>query len=89
MTANEKFVSIRGVVVLLLIFHLSSVNGCSPDPEPMTTEAPETSTMAVKDCPEHVCNDNKKCYTQAQQCDGTMDCDDNTDEDAGHCGNFL
>ena len=40
-------------------------------------------------CPEHTCNDNKKCYTHAQQCDGFQDCDDNTDEDIGHCGKKL
>ena len=40
-------------------------------------------------CPEHDCNNGKQCYTHAQQCDGTKNCDDNTDEDVGHCGNPL
>ena len=34
----------------------------------------------------HECNDGKKCYTDKMKCDGTKDCDDNTDEDTHHCG---
>ena len=32
------------------------------------------------------CNDNKGCYTEAQQCDGTDHCADKSDEDSHHCG---
>ena len=32
------------------------------------------------------CNDNSGCYTEAQKCDGTAHCTDNTDEDSHHCG---
>lgn len=87
MITKEKFRSIRGTVILLLVVHLSTVNGCSKGPETTANEAPDTSNT-TKDCPEYVCNDNKNCFTKAQQCDGNMDCDDNTDEDNGHCGTY-
>ena len=78
MKIKEKLRPILGVVLLVLLGHFSSVDGCS-----------STNKVANKDCSEHVCNDNKKCYTHDQQCDGKQDCDDNTDEDAGHCGKFI
>ena len=73
MITKEKFVSIQYVVAIIVLIHPAYVQGCS--------KAPETSQ-----CPEYMCNDNKNCYTQAQLCDGIMDCEDNTDEDTGHCG---
>ena len=90
MKVRETLRSILGVVLLVLLGHFSSVDGCSStnkESDP-TTENPVTEPPA-KNCSEHVCNDNKKCYTHDQQCDGKQDCDDNTDEDAGHCGKFI
>ena len=63
------------VVTLLLLVHLLIVHG-----------AFQHSGTDYSDCPEHVCNDGKYCYSHAEQCDGKQDCDDNTDEDPGHCG---
>ena len=90
MKIKEKLRPILGVVLLVVLCHFSSVDGCSStnkESDP-TTENPVTEPPA-KNCSEHVCNDNKKCYTHDQQCDGKPDCDDNTDEDAGHCGKFI
>ena len=88
MKIKENLRPILGVVLLVLLGHFSSVDGCSGGSKESTTDNPATEPPA-KDCPEHVCNDNKKCYTHDQQCDGNQDCDDNTDEDAGHCGKFI
>ena len=88
MKIKEKLRPVMGVVLLVLLGHFSSVDGCSGGSKESTTDNPATEPPA-KDCPEHVCNDNKKCYTHDQQCDGNQDCDDNTDEDAGHCGKFI
>ena len=67
----------RGVTLLLLV-HLSIVHG-----------AFQHSGSDYSDCPEHVCNDGKYCYSHDEQCDGKQDCDDNTDEDPGHCGKIF
>ena len=88
MKIKENLRPILGVVLLVLLGHFSSVDGCSGSSKESETDNPATEPPA-KDCPEHVCNDNKKCYTHDQQCDGNQDCDDNTDEDAGHCGKFI
>ena len=82
MKIKEKLRPILGVVLLVLLGHFSSVDGCSSTNK-------ESDPTTAKNCSEHVCNDNKKCYTHDQQCDGKQDCDDNTDEDAGHCGKFI
>ena len=75
MITKEKFVSAQYVVAAILLLYLANVQGCSKNPETTT-------------CPDHMCNDNKNCYTQDQLCDGNKDCEDNTDEDTGHCGNL-
>ena len=77
MISKEKLVSIQYAVAIIFLIHLAYVQGCS--------KAPEIS-MPTSQCPEYMCNDNKNCYTQSQLCDGKMDCEDNTDEDTGHCG---
>ena len=64
--------------LFVLVTNFAITQGCSSSSQ--TTEKPDVT------CPEHDCNDGKKCYTHDQQCDGTKNCDDNTDEDAGHCG---
>ena len=74
MITKEKYFSVQYVVATMFLIHLANVRGCSKGP---TTQ-----------CPEYMCNDNKNCYTQDQLCDGNMDCEDNTDEDTGHCGNL-
>ena len=79
MKTKEKLRTVLGVVLLVALAHVSSVHGCSGGNK-------EEDEYRVKDCPEHVCNDNLKCFTHAQQCDNNQDCDDNTDEDVGHCG---
>ena len=38
---------------------------------------------------DYLCDDGKKCYSDAQKCDTKKDCDDNTDEDVHHCGKLL
>ena len=80
---KERVSSIQFVLVLLMVMHFCNVEGCSK-----STEKEDEKVIKVEDCPEYVCNDNKKCYTKAQQCDGSMDCEDGTDEDNGHCGNL-
>ena len=74
-TKDKSFLILAFAVITLLEIFLP-VRGCSPDPTGV-------------ECPEHTCNDNKKCYTHAQQCDDHKDCDDNTDEDVGHCGKKI
>ena len=66
------------VITLLLLVHLSIVHG-----------AFQHTGSDYSDCPEHVCNDGKYCYSHAEQCDGKQDCNDKTDEDPGHCGNIF
>ena len=85
MKTKEKLRTILGVVLLVALAHVSSVHGCSggnKEQDPSTDDP----VSPVKNCTEHVCNDNLKCFTHAQQCDNIQDCDDNTDEDVGHCG---
>ena len=93
-TLLEIFPAVRGC---------SPDGGSSPDARTTTRSVVRSTTMdttmdigSTMDsgrrgvfCPEHTCNDNKKCYTHAQQCDDHKDCDDNTDEDVGHCGNKI
>ena len=104
MISKELFSLAITLLVLVSLSKLSSVQGCSAS-SPETPHSPEIKTSLetttstettpypeppiVEDCPEYSCNDNKKCYTKAQQCDGKNDCDDGTDEDAGHCGKQL
>ena len=76
----NNFRVMLGTVIFLLVLTLKngSVLGCSggggKNPKPTV------------DCPENECNDGKQCYTDKMKCDGTKDCDDNTDEDNHHCG---
>ena len=63
-------------LVVLILIPLPNVQGCSKQPD---------KAESIGNC-EYICNDNKKCYTKDQMCDGKKDCDDNTDEDTGHCG---
>jgi len=84
MITKEKYVSVQNVVAAIFLIHLAYVQGCSKDPEPTQEATVATPTQ----CPEYMCNDKKNCYTQAQLCDDNMDCEDNTDEDAGHCDKY-
>ena len=47
-----------------------------------------TTFKPTGNCPynEFGCNDGKKCYTQAEKCNGEDDCYDGSDEDHHHCG---
>ena len=49
-----------------------------------------TTFKPTENCPynEFVCTDGKKCYTQAEKCNGKNDCYDGSDEDHHHCGKF-
>ena len=47
-----------------------------------------TTFKPTENCPynEFGCTDGKKCYTQAEKCNGEDDCYDGSDEDHHHCG---
>ena len=47
-----------------------------------------TTSKPTENCPynEFGCTDGKKCYTQAEKCNGEDDCNDGSDEDHHHCG---
>ena len=49
MVAKENFASFRGAIVLLLMFHLSTMIGCSKDPERDIEHPKASETSNVKD----------------------------------------